>query len=131
MKKNLLIRKDITYTSDKMTNEALFHCANGYIGIRNAIEEETGEPSSVRGVYINGVYEKIAVNQPEPLYGLINKKDTIVNISEIQDIKLFYKGKLICKDNFEIVEHVRTLDMAKGCCKREISYKLSNNATIS
>ena len=98
MKKNLLIRKDITYTSDKMTNEALFHCANGYIGIRNAIEEETGEPSSVRGVYINGVYEKIAVNQPEPLYGLINKKDTIVNISEIQDIKLFYKGKLICKN---------------------------------
>ncbi|MDF2678713.1 MAG: treP [Bacillota bacterium] len=73
--------------SELMLDETIFHNANGYIGVRGNFEEGYPEGySSIRGQYINGFYDITDMNQAEKLYGLIEKKQTILNIADTQSM---------------------------------------------
>ena len=49
-------------------NETLFCNANGYIGVRGTLEEGVPAPlSTMRGMYLGGVYEIIPMKQAESL----------------------------------------------------------------
>ena len=74
--------------------ETIFHNANGYIGVRGTFEE--GMPDNMdtmRGTYINGVYDMVPMKQAEKLYGLVEDKEAIVNAADTQTIKVLFDNE--------------------------------------
>jgi len=126
---NLLIEKSTFPSSkkNKLFYETLFHVANGYMGVRGSIEELPIHP----GTYINGVYESVDVEHAEPLYGLTYKKDTIVNIANIQGLEIFIDNEKIDFEKCKVLNFKQTLDMKNGLVYRETSYLSPNNIEIN
>ena len=106
-----------------MLGETLFHNANGYIGVRGTFEEGYPEGfNTVRGQYINGFYDFVEMPQAEKLFGLIEEKQTIVNVVDTQTIKLYIDGKEVSMFVGTVEESVRTLDMDRGITIREFTW---------
>lgn len=104
--------------------ETLFHNANGYIGVRSCYEE--GYPAgytSIRGAYINGVYDFAPMKQAESLYGLVEEKQTILNVADPQGIELALEGERFTPFVGEVLESRRTLNMEKGTTARFVHWK--------
>ena len=107
-----------------MLEETLFHNANGYIGVRGNFEE--GYPAhynSIRGQYINGFYDFAKMPQAEKLYGLIEEKQTIVNVVDTQGIELTIEGETFSMFEGTVERSSRTLEMDLGITLREVIWK--------
>ena len=67
MRNRKIVRKyDHVDRHDLEQGESVFHTANGYIGIRGAFEEGyCCDVRSVRGCYINGVYDITSMSQAD------------------------------------------------------------------
>jgi alpha,alpha-trehalose phosphorylase len=107
-----------------LLNETLFHNANGYIGIRSCFEE--GYPDgtdTIRGSYINGFYDFAEMKQAENLYGLVEEKQTILNVADTQGIRLFLDGEEFSMFSGTVLESSRTLDMDAGYTERFIRWQ--------
>ena len=105
-------------------NEALFHNANGYIGIRYDFEE--GYPdnfSYIRSQYINGFYDFTPMKQAENLYGLANEKQTMLNVADTQSIKLFIDGEPFSMFRGTVLSSRLWLDMDKGLTVRHVVWR--------
>ena len=75
-------------------NEAVFHNANGYIGIRYDFEEDYPQKVNVtRSQYINGVYDYVDMPQAEKLYGLADEKQCMLSVANTQGINLKLDGE--------------------------------------
>ncbi len=110
--------------SDLLLQETLFHNANGYIGVRGCLEEGVpDEYDTIRGTYINGFYDIAEMKQAEKLYGLPEKKQTMVNIVDSQTILLFVEGEKFSLHSGKVLKHKRVLDMNKGITKRYIIWQ--------
>lgn len=107
-----------------MLNETLFHNANGYIGVRSVFEEgyPAGTPS-IRGTYINGFYDLSDMKQAEKLYGLVEEKQTMLNVADTQGIRLIVENEEFNLFGGEILESSRTLDMENGVTVRHIVWR--------
>ncbi|WP_026043599.1 glycoside hydrolase family 65 protein [Treponema primitia] len=107
-----------------MLNETLFHNANGYIGIRSNYEEGY-EPgiNSIRGSYINGFYDFAEMKQAEKLYGLIEEKQTMVNVADTQGIQLYLGDEKFSMFHGEVLESRRILNMEAGYTERYIHWR--------
>lgn len=128
--KFVFIKDRSNYRKDEiLLDETLFHNANGYIGVRGSLEEGTLD-KTIRGTYINGVYDIVPMEQAEPLYGLVSEKQTIVNLLDSQDVKLFVDGELCSINTGKVVSHIRTLDMEKGRTERLFIWENSNQKRI-
>ena len=68
------------YCAETLTrDETLFHCANGYLGVRGCFEEGAKSGTlSVRGAYINGFCEEEEICYGERLYGFPERKQVMV-----------------------------------------------------
>lgn len=119
------VKNDIKLDNDNLLfEEALFHNANGYIGVRSAFEE--GYPDkyeSVRGQYINGFYDFVHVRQAEILHGLVQEKQTMLNVADTQSIKLYFDGEAFSMFEGEILESRRWVDMNKGVTGRYVLWR--------
>lgn len=107
-----------------LLNETLFHNANGYIGIRSVFEE--GYPDgfeSVRGQYINGVYDLTKISRAEQLYGLIKEKQTLVNVIDTQTIKLNIGNESFSMFEGTVLASKRWVDTAKGITGRYVKWR--------
>ena len=69
MRSNRIIRREEQFDNKVLRlNETLFCNANGYIGVRGTLEEGVPAPfSTMRGMYLGGVYEIIPMKQAESL----------------------------------------------------------------
>ena len=72
MHSNRVITRSEKFNNDELRlNETLFCNANGYIGVRGTLEEGVPETfSTMRGMYLGGVYETIDMKQAESLCNL-------------------------------------------------------------
>ena len=107
-----------------LLGETLFHNANGYIGVRANFEE--GYPDgykSVRGMYINGFYDFAEMKQAEKLYGLVEEKQTMLNVADTQGIKLTVGGEEFSLFEGTLLESSRWLDMSRGFTGRRVVWK--------
>ena len=114
-----------------MCAEALFSVANGYIGLRAAFEE--GYPAdipSVRGLYANGFYDIVDMKQAEPLHGLIDKKQTIVNLADVQGLELFAEGRRFSMFGDGISGGRRELDFDAGTYSRNVIWEAGNGVEL-
>jgi alpha,alpha-trehalose phosphorylase len=105
-------------------NEALFHNANGYIGIRYDFEEGYPEEISfVPSQYINGFYDYTPMRQAEKLYGLVNEKQTMLNIANTQPIKLWIDNEPFSMFSGTVLSSRLRLDMDKGITVRHVIWR--------
>lgn len=104
--------------------ETLFHNANGYLGVRAGLEE--GYPEgyhSVRGSYINGFYDFAEMKQAEKLYGLIEEKQTILNLHDTQGIKLVLDGEVFSMWSGTVLNTYRMVHMEQGFTERFVLWE--------
>lgn len=114
-----------------LLQETIFHNANGYIGIRGCLEE--GCPSSIhsiRGSYINGFYDFARMDQAEKLCGLIEEKQTILNVADTQTIRLYVDGEAFSVFEGSVEENSRILNMEEGWSKRCVTWTSPNGKKV-
>ncbi len=112
-------------------NETLFCNANGYIGVRGTLEEGVPAPlSTMRGMYLGGVYETIPMKQAESLYGLVEKKQTMLNVADTQTIYMYVDGEKFALNEGEVLSNERILNMDEGCTVRQITWKSPEGKTV-
>ncbi|MDR0638450.1 MAG: family 65 glycosyl hydrolase [Spirochaetaceae bacterium] len=113
-----------TNPQDLLLHETLFHNANGYLGVRAAFEEGYAPGvNSVRGAYINGFYDFAEMKQAEKLCGLIEEKQTMLNVADTQGIRLFVDDEELSLWSGTILEGERTLNMDKGWTERRVLWR--------
>ncbi len=116
---------DLKLEKDELLlNETIFHNANGYIGIRSNFEE--GYPvgfDSIRGTYINGFYDIGSMPQAEKLHGLIEEKQTILNVADTQTIHLSVDGEVFNLFEGTVIKAERWLDMEQGITGRKVHWR--------
>ena len=129
---NRVIIRDENYDNKTLRlNETLFSNANGYIGVRGTLEE--GVPadfSTMRGMYLAGVYEIIPMKQAESLCNLIEKKQTMLNVADTQSIDLYVCGERFDMGTGELISNQRILDMDNGFTSRKVIWKSPLGNTI-
>ncbi len=132
--KNSKIYKINDLSLDKnslMVNETIFHNANGYIGVRSSFEEGYEEGiDSIRGTYINGFYDIAQMKQAEKLYGLVEEKQTMLNVADSQGIYLKIDGEIFSMFNGEVLESFRELNMEEGYTLRKIIWRSPLNKEV-
>lgn len=104
--------------------ETLFHNANGYIGVRSNFEE--GYPDNyrtIRGTYLNGVYDFTHMGQAEKLHGLVEEKQTMLNVTDTQGIEVFLDEERFDMFTGTVLEKTRKLDMEKGITVRNVKWE--------
>ncbi len=107
-----------------LLNETLFHNANGYIGVRGCYEEGySPEYRTIRGTYINGFYDYAPMPQAEKLYGLCEKKQTMLNVADTLGIGFAADSESFSMFDGSVLEATRTLDMQEGVTRRRVLWK--------
>ena len=105
-------------------DETLFHVANGYLGVRGSLEEGCPKGvTTIRGCYINGFFDTVRLHYPERLYGFPEEAQRLVNLPDIQTMKLFLDGEEFSLFSGEVLNYERTLDMGAGLTTRKIRWK--------
>lgn len=109
---------------DLLLQETIFHNANGYIGVRSCFEEGY-KPGyhSVRGTYINGFYDFVEMKQPEKLNGLIEEKQTILNVVDTQSVLLKLGDESFSMFEGTVLKSSRWLDMEEGYTARRVLWR--------
>ena len=125
MQKTVYELKNYSLDNDSLLlGETIFHNANGYIGVRANFEEGYQDGyRSVRGMYINGFYDFAEMKQAEKLYGLVEEKQTMLNIADTQSIKLTIGDEEFSLFTGTLLENSRWLDMAKGVTGRRVLWR--------
>jgi len=116
---------DISLENDAlMLHESIFHNANGYIGVRSNFEE--GYPDgydSIRGSYLNGFYDYAEMKQAEKLYGMVEEKQTILNVADTQTIFLYLEDEVFSMYEGTVLSGRRWVDMEAGCTGRQVVWR--------
>ncbi|MBP5159811.1 MAG: glycoside hydrolase family 65 protein [Lachnospiraceae bacterium] len=117
--------------AELLLRETVFHNANGYLGVRNCNEEGAPEGfTSIRGTYINGFYELIDMKQAEKLCGLTEDKQTMLNVTDLQSMRLKIDNEVFSVASGQVLESTRTLDMKKGVCERLVKWRSPSGREI-
>lgn len=126
------ILKDFPLDNDSLKlGETIFHNANGYLGVRGNFEEGYPEGyDSIRGTYINGFYDYASMPQAEKLYGLIEEKQTMLNVADTQGIVLSVDGETFSLFEGTVLERERLLDMDRGFTLRRILWRSPSGKTV-
>lgn len=117
--------------SELVLAETIFHNANGYLGVRSDFEE--GYPdsySTIRGTYLNGIYDFTSMNQAEKLHGLIEEKQTMLNVVDTQGIRLIIDSEEFSLFEGKVLEKSRTLDMGNGITERNILWESAKGKQV-
>ena len=124
--------KDFPLDQDNlMLAETLFHNANGYLGVRSNFEEGYSENmDSIRGEYINGFYDFASSPQAEKLCGLVEEKQTMLNVADTQGIEIYIEGERFSMFEGEVLGRTRTLDMEAGTTLREVLWRSPKGKTV-
>ncbi len=111
-----------------LVEESLFTIANGYLGIRGCYEEGYGLPdiSSIRGSYINGLYDRVPITHAESAYGFPHIGDKQPRILDTQVCEVYLDGEKVGLSTGQFTNYHRTLDYKTGVSTRSFIYSTLN-----
>jgi len=104
-------------------DESIFATQNRYLGIRGNFEEGTPFLDSVRGTYINGVYDRSPLEYGEKAYGFPEETETIVNLPDAQTIEFYVNDKPLNLNHATIIDLKRSYHLRNGYTKRIVVYE--------
>lgn len=106
--------------------ESLFALGNGYMGLRGAYDESDEDIDICDGMYINGVYATFDLQHYNPYPGFSKQDEFTVNLTDWRIMNLYIDGEKACFSKSNIKEHIRALDMKKGCIEREFIFETAS-----
>lgn len=112
-----------TYEPEKrLVEESLFTVGNGYLGVRGCFEEGT-HASSMRGTYINGLYDRVPMRHAEMAYGFPEIQDKQPRIIDTQTCEVYLDDERVTLKPKRYRDYVRRLDYRKGLSERRYVFK--------
>ena len=115
------------YDIDKqMLEESLFTIGNGYLGVRGCFEEGYPQGESVRGTYINGIYDRVSMVHAEMAYGFPVIQDKQPRILDTQTCEVWLDGERAQLVSGNYNGYKRFLDMKNGEAVRSYIFKTSS-----
>ena len=109
--------------------ETMFALGNGYLGMRGCFEE--GGPIGQNGTFINGFYESWPIIYPENAYGLAKTGQTIVNVTDSKNIKLYVDDEPFWLPHATVRSFDRRLNMKSGTLDRDIVWETPSGKRVS
>jgi alpha,alpha-trehalose phosphorylase len=109
--------------------ETMFALGNGYLGMRGCSEE--GGPIGQNGTFINGFYESWPIIYPENAYGLATTGQTIVNVTDSKNIKLYVDDEPFWLPHANVRSFDRRLNMKSGTLDRDILWETPSGKRVS
>lgn len=104
--------------------ESLMSLGNGYIGTRGYLEE-FNYPKSVRGNYLNGIYERVPMAHAEWAWGFPLQSDRMPNLIDLFKITIALdEEKVVIDGNIE--DFKREVDFEDGLSRRSYKYVTKN-----
>lgn len=100
--------------------ESLMSIGNGYMGTRGYLEEFQ-YPNSVRGNYINGIYEHVPMVHAEWAYGFPLESDRMPNLIDLFKLLIRLDREEVLIDG-NIQDFKRELDFEEGLSRRSYKY---------
>ena len=110
-------------------DETMFALGNGYLGMRGCLEE--GGPIGQNGTFINGFYETWPIIYPENAYGLATTGQTIVNVTDCKNIKLYVDDEPFWLPHANVRSYDRRLNMKSGTLDRDILWETPAGKCVS
>lgn len=131
--KKIIVKNNVEFAEEVCClYEALFHNANGYIGVRGCLEE--GVPDgwdTMRGTYINGFYDIIPMRQAENLCNFVEEKQIMLNVVDTQTIYLRIDGEEFTLSQGIVKKNSRILNMEEGYTARDIIWCTPSGKEVS
>lgn len=114
-----------------MKNETIFAVGNGYIGMRASFEEGyDGLHKSVKGIFLNGFYERHEIKYPEGAFGLAKFDDTMLNVTDSLPIILLIEGEQFSMFAGDVLSFNRVLSFRAGALTRSIMWRSSKGHEV-
>jgi alpha,alpha-trehalose phosphorylase len=113
-------------------DEAIFTTQNRYLGVRGNFEEQPKQTHhTIRGTYINGVYDTHEIIYGEEAYGFPKKAQTIVNVPDAQTILIKVQGETLTLDSCKVLDLKRYYHIKEGLTVRKITYQTIHPYTFT
>jgi alpha,alpha-trehalose phosphorylase len=110
-------------------DETMFALSNGYLGMRGCFEE--GGPIGQNGTFINGFYESWPIIYPEDAYGLATTGQTIVNVTDSKNVKLYVDDEPFWLPHANVQSFDRRLNMKSGTLDRDVIWETPAGKQVS
>ena len=123
------LTKDNYDPSKQMVEESLFTIGNGYVGLRGCFEEGYPQGDSIRGTYINGLYDRIPMIHAEMAYGFPVIQDKQPRITDTQSCEVYLDGEKALLTSGKYDNYYRWLDYQQGESERGYVYTTSSGKT--
>lgn len=108
--------------ADLGVEESLFTLGNGYLGVRGFFEEwESEHPDSIRGAYINGVYDRVPMTFGERAVGFPELADKQPRLPDAQSITIYLDEEKLDLSLCRFEHFNRQLDFLNGCLIKDYS----------
>jgi alpha,alpha-trehalose phosphorylase len=118
--------------SKLVLEETLYHCANGYIGVRGCFEEGYPEGApTVRGTYVNAFYDTHPITHPEKLYGFPETGERMLNVTDAQTIALSVDGESVRLEPGRFERYERSLDSGLGISHRAFEWRSARGSRVA
>jgi alpha,alpha-trehalose phosphorylase len=98
--------------------ETIFALSNGYLGMRGTFEE--ARPALSPGTFVNGFHETWPILHAEDAYGLARTGQTIVNVPDATNLKLYVDDEPLYLPTARTNEYERALDFRDGVLSRDL-----------
>lgn len=119
----ILERHNRIKSKELFLDETIFTTQNRYLGVRGCFEEgATDLKKTIRGTYINGVYDTHKINYEEKAFGFPSQGESIVNLPDAQSIYVKVGDTILSPSQCEIIDLKREYNLEKGVTKRTITY---------
>lgn len=117
--------------SQLLAQESVFFTANGYLGVRGNFEEHYA-PSleSIRGCYINGFYDDVPIRYSERLYGFPETAQRMVNLPDVQTMRLFVDGQEFSLFTGTVHSYLRQMDTDSGTHTRKVEWESDDGKRV-
>ncbi|MDR2741622.1 MAG: family 65 glycosyl hydrolase [Treponema sp.] len=111
-----------------LVSESVFSLGNEYMGVRG-YAEEGGGTESLRGSYLNGIYEEVQLEN-SAYKGIVNKTHFMVNAVDWLHTEICAAGELLDMASSGVSGFRRVLDMKKGRLLRMFDWHTRAGAVV-
>jgi len=116
------LKTNLYQVDRQMLDESLYMIGNGYIGVRGSFEEGYPEGPSIRGTYINGLYDRVPMVHAEMAYGFPVEQDKQPRIVDTQTCEIYVDGEMVQLKPGQTLDYERSIDFQTGESVRSYVY---------